>query len=242
MDREVRPKRIVLVEGVSDRTAVETLAARFGRDLAADGVEVIPMGGATNIRHFVDRFGPQGMDVPLAGLCDVGEERDFRRALQRAGLGAAVDRAGLERLGFFVCVADLEDELIRSVGTAAMDVVAAQGELGSFRTFAKQPAHRSEARDEQLHRFLGTRSGRKNQYARALTEALDLSRVPVPLQALLAHVLRPAYVDSSMSECVGLGSWSRWSCSWCGTAADQSLCVSCSKSCSETAPSLTPRS
>lgn len=199
-------RRIVLVEGVSDRTAVLALAGRLGRDLAADGVDVIAMGGATNIGHFVDRYGPRGLGLPLAGLCDAGEERDFRRALGRAGFGTGLDRDGLKRIGFFVCVADLEDELIRSAGPAALDVVAAQGEIGSFRTFARQPAHRDETRDQQLHRFFGTRSGRKNQYARALTEALDLSRVPVPLLALLAHVLRGAYVDSSMAGCAGLAS------------------------------------
>jgi hypothetical protein len=202
-------RRVVLVEGVSDRTAVQTLAARYGRDLAADGVEVVAMGGATNIGHFVTRFGPGGLGVPLAGLCDAGEERDFCRALQRAGLGSGLERSGLERIGFFVCVADLEDELIRSAGAAALDVVAAQGDLGTFRTFAKQPAHREESVEDQLHRFLGTRSGRKNQYARALTEALDLSRVPVPLQGLLWSLLRSSYVDSNMAECAGLASLSR---------------------------------
>jgi len=200
--------RIVLVEGVSDRTAVLALAARYGRDLAADGVAVIAMGGATNIGHFVDRYGPPGLGLPLAGLCDAGEERGFCRALDRAGLGDGLDRDGLERLGFFVCVADLEDELIRSVGATALEVVAAQGDIGSFRTFAKQPAHRDETRDQQLHRFLGTRSGRKNLYARALTEALDLNRVPAPLRALLAHVLRRPYVDSSMAGCAALASLS----------------------------------
>jgi len=209
MDREVPPKRIVLVEGESDRTAVRTLAARLGRNLGAEGVEVLPMGGATNIGHFVDQFGPHGLGVPLAGLYDAGEEREFSRALERAGLGSGLDRAGLERLCFFVCVADLEDELIRSLGAAALDVVAAQGELGSFRTFAKQPAHRGEPVDQQLHRFMGTRSGRKNQYARALTTALDLGRVPLPLRALLANVLRPAYVDSNMVECGDSASWNR---------------------------------
>ena len=83
---------IVLVEGMSDQAALQTLAARGGRDLRGEGVFVVPMGGATNIGHFLGLFGPRGFGVRLAGLCDEGEERDFRRGLDRAGLSAGLDR------------------------------------------------------------------------------------------------------------------------------------------------------
>jgi hypothetical protein len=182
-------RTVVLVEGISDRLAVEALAARRGRDLGAEGVSVVPIGGAHAIGAFLARFGPGGLDLRLAGLCDAGEERHFQRALERAGLGSNLARADLEALGFFVCVVDLEDELIRSLGAAAvMEVVDAQGDLGSFRTFQKQPAWRGRAVEEQLRRFLGTHSGRKIQSAALLVEALDLTRVPRPLERLLAHV------------------------------------------------------
>ena len=93
------------------------------------------------------------------------------------------------RCGFFVCVTDLEDELIRSLGVAATEqLIHAQGELGSFRTFAKQPAQRDRPREQQLRRFLGTRSGRKIRYGHVLAAALDLTRVPRPLAGVLAHV------------------------------------------------------
>ena len=78
---------VILVEGVSDQAALESLAARRGRNLRQEGVFVVPMGGATNIGHFLDLFGPRGLRARLAGLCDEGEERDFRRGLARAGLG-----------------------------------------------------------------------------------------------------------------------------------------------------------
>ena len=87
-----------------------------------------------------------------------------------------------------MCVADLEDELIRSLGAAAVEqVVDAQGELESFRTFQKQPAWRGQTNEEQLRRFMGTHSGRKIQSAASLVVALDLSRVPRPLDGVLAH-------------------------------------------------------
>jgi hypothetical protein len=180
---------VVLVEGISDQLAVEALARRRGRDLGAEGISVVPMGGATNIGAFLTQFGPQGLDLRLAGLCDAGEEGEFQRGLERAGLGARLTRADLETLGFYVCVLDLEDELIRSLGAAAVEqVVGAQGALKSFRTFQKQPAWRGRTIEEQLRRFLGTHSGRKAQSAPLLVGALDLTRVPRPLDRLLAHV------------------------------------------------------
>lgn len=180
---------VVLVEGLSDQRALEALAERRGRDLAAEGISVLPTGGAQAIGAFLERYGPRGLDLRLAGLCDAAEERHFQRALERAGLGSNLTRAEMEALGFYVCVADLEDELIRSVGVSSVEqVVEAQGELGSFRTFQKQPAWRGRAKEEQLRRFIGTHSGRKIRYGALLVDALDLARVPRPLDGVLAHV------------------------------------------------------
>jgi hypothetical protein len=180
---------VVLVEGISDQVALRAMAARRGRDLDAEGIAVVPMGGARNLRRFLELFGPQGLDLRLAGLYDAPAEDDVRRALERAGLGSNLSRAELEALGFYVCVADLEDELIRCLGAAAVEqVIAAQGELGSFRRFQRQPAQRGRTIQPQLRRFLGTRGGRKIRYARLLVDALDLTSVPRPLDRLLAHL------------------------------------------------------
>ena len=174
----------MLVEGISDREAIETLAERRGRDLDAEGVAVLPIGGAQAIGRFVTRYGPQGLDVRLAGLCDAGEERDFRRALERAGLGS-----DLERLGFYVCAPDLEAELIRALGIDGVQrVVEEHGDLGPFRTLQKQPQWQGRPVEEQLRRFMGSGGRRKIRYARFLVEALDLGNVPRPLDRALAHV------------------------------------------------------
>jgi len=183
------PRAVVLVEGMSDREALEALAERRGRSLAAEGVAIVSIGGATNIGRFLERFGPQGLNLRLAGLCDAAEEGYFRRGLERAGFGADLSRADMEELGFFVCVEDLEDELIRSLGVASVQrTVDAQGELASFRILQKQPAQRGRGIDEQLRRFMGTRAGRKSRYARVLVDALDLAHVPRSLDGVLAHV------------------------------------------------------
>jgi hypothetical protein len=180
---------VVLVEGVSDQIAVETLAARHGRDLAAEGVAVLPVGGAHGVARYLPRFGPAGTGARLAGLCDAGEEHIMRRALTVTGLGAPGSRADLERLGFFVCVEDLEDKLIRAAGPARVtEVFAAHGDLGAFRTIQRQPAWRGRDESAQLRRFLGAGSRRKLRYARLLTETIELDRMPRPLAALLDTV------------------------------------------------------
>ena len=80
---------VVLVEGITDRIALEAVAAKLGCDLAAAGIEIVPIGGAQAIR----RAAAQHEGKRLVGLCDAGEERWFRRVLGDAT---------------YVCTADLE--------------------------------------------------------------------------------------------------------------------------------------
>ena len=183
-------RTVVLVEGVSDQRALETLAARRGHDLASACVAIVAMGGSKNIRYAVDRFGPAGLDLGLAGLVDALEEGDYRRALERAGLAVGPTRADLEHRGFFVCEADLEDELIRALGPARVEtILEARGDLSKFRTLQRQPAQRGRPIEAQLRRFMGTKGGRKEAYAAHLVEGLDLEDMPRPLDLLLRHVI-----------------------------------------------------
>jgi hypothetical protein len=185
----VRASGIVLVEGDSDRLALQALARRDGRDLAGERVEVVAMGGVTNTRAFALRYGPYGLDVPLAGLYDAGAAAVVCRGLAAAGLSAAVEPAALPGLGFFACTADLEDELIRALGVEAVEeVIEAAGESRSLRLLAAMPAQRRWSREAVLRRFFGARSGRKARYAALLVEALEPGRVPAPLSSALARV------------------------------------------------------
>ena len=117
----------------------------------------------------------------MAGLDDVAEEGFFRRAL------GVADAADLAAAGFFACVADLEEELIRAVGTAGVEeVVVEHREHRVLTTSRHQTAQRDRSPEAQLHRFLGTTRGRKARYAPALVERLPPTAVPAPLPALLA--------------------------------------------------------
>jgi hypothetical protein len=184
-DAELRS--IVLVEGPSDAAAVRALARRRDHDLDAEGVSIMAMGGYGNLGRFLERYGPSGLGVRLAGLYDAPEERHFTRGLARAGFGSNLTRADLEGLGFYACDANLEDELTRALGLEAMEeLLEAQGELSAFRTYQKQPAHRQEAIEVQLRGFLWNR---KLEYGVLIVDALDLDRIPRPLTAVLAHAL-----------------------------------------------------
>ena len=176
----------VLVEGISDQIALETVAARCGLDLEAERVVVLPIGGANAITRHLTRLGPAGADLTLAGLCDVREEDVFRRGIADSGIASPRTRADLERLGFYVCVEDLEDELIRANGAPRVaEIFDSQGDLGSFRSMQRQPQWRDQPLDAQLRRFLASGSRRKLRYARLLVESLDVGRIPRPLTAVL---------------------------------------------------------
>lgn len=179
---------VILVEGVSDQLAVETLAERQGRDLAAEGIAVIPIAGATNIGRFLGLLGPAGHHVRLAGICDAAEEDEFRIALEVAGIGSGrLDRDEMEHLGFFVCESDLEDELIRALGSDRMiALIESQGQLRRFRSFQNQPAQRHKTIEQQLWRWLGNH---KIRYAPLMVGALEIQTVPRPLLMALTRPL-----------------------------------------------------
>ena len=185
-------RALVLVEGDSDAAAVRALADCVGFDLGLHRVGVFSAGGVTNFSRVLADFVRTHPGADFCGMYDVAEERHVRRALASAGVPVAANES-LERFGFFACVADLEDELIRALGTATVErVLEAQAELDSFRRFQAMPQHRGEPTHRQLRRFLGTKATRKIRSAGRLVEALDLARLPRPLAQLAARLREAA--------------------------------------------------
>lgn len=239
-------RTVVLVEGDSDRAAIDALAARRALPLPDLGVQIIAMGGITNIGHYLAALAevadpevaapeitdphsstrlrapgtdlaeghrspgegpPAGERLPavehttppptgpartvrLCGLYDAAEERFVVNGLDRAGLRPSASAAPLASAGFFRCERDLEDELLRAVGTERfLALIGSEGELGSFERLRRQPAQQGWSTTRVLHRFLGSRSGRKERYARRLVEVLPLDRVPEPLDAVLRRAV-----------------------------------------------------
>ena len=179
---------LVLVEGDSDAAAIRALAGLIGFDLEANHIQVRPAAGVTNYSRVLTEFVRAHPGAEFCGMYDAADERHVRRALARA-LNPAAAQEPLETFGFFACVADLEDELIRALGPEAVErAIDAEGELTSFRRFQAMPQHRGEPAHDQLRRFLGTRATRKIRSARRLVEAMDPGRLPHPLVQLAARL------------------------------------------------------
>jgi len=181
------PHIVILVEGRSDAAAVAVLLTAHGLD-GEGRVKLVPMGGVTNVARDLLKSREEHPEAVVLGLYDVAEQRYVLGALQRSGvpLEAPVD---LVEHGFFVCDNDLEDELIRALGTAAVeDALDELGHLEGFRTFQYQPEWRDRSLNDQLHRFAGSGSGRKVALAERLALRLDAATTPPPLAGLLDRV------------------------------------------------------
>jgi len=171
---------VVLVEGESDRGAVQALARRLGHDPGGSGVVIDSMEGVTTVRRFL-RVHDEA--ILVAVLCDAGEVDYVHRAIADETRDVAV----------FVCDRDLEDELIRAVGLEWMvEFIDRQGELSTFRLMQRQPAQRDRSLEQHVHRFMGIRSGRKIRYATEMVDQIPLDVVPEPL----AGVVRYLFEDS----------------------------------------------
>lgn len=165
---------VVLVEGISDQIAIETLAKRMGRDLAAERIVVVPIGGAQAISHFVQKFRSQP-DVRILGLCDRAEATVYEQAF-------GVEAAG----SFFACDPDLEHELIRAMDRNELEaLIESEGELGALRTMQKQSAWIGRDFTDQVHRWIRTRARRSSRYALLVVSAAPEDRLPAPLVDLV---------------------------------------------------------
>lgn len=173
---ELPVRTAVLLEGPSDVNAVNTLAEKLGRDLVGEGICVLAMGGAMGVGQYARFLGPSGLRLHLTGLCDEQERDYYERGWARAGA---------DPRDYFVCAADLEDELIRALGVDLVkELIREEGDLRPLETFLQQPAQRDRTAQQQLRRFFGTKKGRKIHYGRVLVQALTPDRVPAPLAGL----------------------------------------------------------
>ena len=177
---------VVLLEGPSDVAAVRAVAAACRVTDTVHRYQLIDMGGVTNVRRHLMTLRTASAPVRVIGMCDAGEARFIARALQVDG-DALHHEEVLAEHGFYVCEADLEDELIRALGPERVLAVLCRLELrGRLATFQRQPAWRDRPLHEQLHRFAGVASGRKTLLAGALAEDLAPDEVPAPLRRLVA--------------------------------------------------------
>lgn len=107
---------VILVEGESDRAAIEVVASRLGVELPA----IVTINGASGARAAAARY----RDETLIGLVDANEQRQFEGFVPTA----------------FVCEPDLEGELVRALGIdGVLEVIDSQGELRRSVAFRSNP-------------------------------------------------------------------------------------------------------
>lgn len=159
-----------------------------GLDETDTRLELVDMGGATNVRRHLDDLLRRSEPPRVLGMCDAGEARFFQAALTAHGL-AVPDSRAMGAVGFHVCDRDLEDELIRALGADQVLAVLDELELGDrFAALQQQPAWRGRSLHAQLRRFAGVASGRKALLGAALAAALSAGQVPGPLATLLDQI------------------------------------------------------
>lgn len=101
-------RRIVFVEGLSDRIILERVAELTGRELDRLGVTIMEVGGCKNMKHVWSLFGKNGFDIPASILIDEDAIPDVPRYLN-------IQQDEFERNSVWVSLKDLEDEYVQAL-------------------------------------------------------------------------------------------------------------------------------
>jgi putative ATP-dependent endonuclease of OLD family len=118
-------RRVIAVEGLSDRILLERAADLTARNLDRLGVSVLELGGFGDMGVIEKLFGSSGFNVPISRLIDEDAERGVANQL-----GLAI--ADLPNNSVWVSRGDLEEEYIRALGAA--EVWGACQNNGQFST------------------------------------------------------------------------------------------------------------
>lgn len=106
-------RRVVAVEGISDRIVVERCAELTDRNLDRLGCALVETNGAGDMGAIIKLFGPSGFDIPMSLLID-----DDAAADTAAKLGVPV--ADLNQHSAWVSTPDLEAEYVSALGAAVV--------------------------------------------------------------------------------------------------------------------------
>ncbi|HPU13991.1 MAG TPA: AAA family ATPase [Aeromicrobium sp.] len=102
-------RRVLAVEGISDRIIVERAGDQTGRNLDRLGISLIETGGAGDMGAIIKLFGSSGFDVPMSMLID-----EDATSATASMLGIA--EAGLEANAVKISAPDLEAEYVAALG------------------------------------------------------------------------------------------------------------------------------
>ncbi|MGO5287813.1 ATP-dependent nuclease [Pseudoscardovia suis] len=178
-------RRIILVEGITDRLIVERVAQVTGRDLDRLGVSLVQTDGVGKMIPFDKVFGSEGFDVPIYRLIDSDAAQDAAERMH-------VPVSKLETRHVFVSQRDLEDEYVRGLGADVVWGALQEGGLVALSVLKAWRAQwRAQARETAQHNA---------QREASLPQGAWLGD-PLP-QNSLAHVLSPrdSQADDSLPQ------------------------------------------
>lgn len=104
-------RRVLAVEGISDRIILERVADLTGRNLDRLGVSVIETDGAGDMGAVEKLFGPMGFRIPISMLVDADAEAATANKI-------GVDVTDLNQHSVWVSRSDLEDEYVAALGAS----------------------------------------------------------------------------------------------------------------------------
>jgi putative ATP-dependent endonuclease of OLD family len=102
-------RRVIAVEGASDRILVERASDVTGRNLDRLGISLVETDGAGDMGAIVKLFGPSGFDIPMSMLID-------KDATAATAGKLGIPEADLETHGVKVSDPDLEGEYVAALG------------------------------------------------------------------------------------------------------------------------------
>lgn len=102
-------RRVIAVEGVSDRIIFEAIGDLTGRNLDRLGISLVETDGSGDMGAIIKLFGKSGFDIPLSLLIDKDAAADTANKL-------GIPEADLETHSAYVSDPDLEAEYVSALG------------------------------------------------------------------------------------------------------------------------------
>lgn len=144
-------RRVIAVEGISDRIVVNRIAEVTGRDLDRLGVTIVEALGSNEMGPIAKLFGNLGFQIPLSILIDKDAEKNTAKAL-------GINITDLSKHSVWTSDPDLEAEYINALGPAQVWSALKSSKLFSKNQLANchPTGTAGDPSESSLKKFCGT--------------------------------------------------------------------------------------
>ncbi|MEV8353945.1 ATP-dependent endonuclease [Streptomyces niveus] len=174
-------RKLLFVEGPSDRMLCEKVAELIGLEFDRIGVTIVELGSGNSFTTAYRILGPEGFNLPIFGITDEDKRIDWAKAV-------GIDANDLESRGYMVCDPDLEGMYAIALGRSRMlELIASSADLHEgalMRSSGVQTIH--DISIEHLAAFCG----KKRKVQAAVAVSSRLTYVEAESMRDLCHFLR----------------------------------------------------